>query len=93
MSKWFDFDLSLESELNLQQGIRAIEGADDLEKLKDVSKTLLHNWFLTKHLLRQHIARVLELERQVSFDRGFAHPQNPDSAVADLHRPPEVPPT
>lgn len=88
MPEWLDYKLNLESELNLQQGLRAIQGATDLDELKETAMVLCHNWFQTKHLLRQHIRRVVELESRIGFEKFLPSSEgSPDLIATDPHTP------
>lgn len=89
MPQWLKMELTLEGELHRERGRRAIENADDLAALKDLATALFDNWCISKHLLNQHVKRVIELELEVANAKPKLQP-NPGPVRQPPH-PPQSP--
>lgn len=64
---WLDYQLSLEREL-IREAHRVQIRSMGLDELREATDRVLVDYHLTKHLLRQHVRRVAELELRIALD-------------------------
>ena len=64
MAEWIDYELPLETAVHMEQHLRHIDVLP-ADELRELTKDLCKNWHGQKHILKQAIMRVAQLENQL----------------------------